>query len=360
MKYIFDFLYRKIRLSDLTVVSRNIIFIYLIFLVGLTVSFIGVPNFKAAIIELLAYIYGFLIMIVFSVYISQRKEKAIQVIYWGFLVSLIPIALTATLYFTDFPLRSFVTKANNRFYFFTVHSNQLAMYIIICLSVFFITANSLKSKILNTLLIVVVPVLIIIVSLIAQSRTGVFISIILTMLIFIKNISKVKKEVFIGLLIIGIIFIAMNTAHFKRALTVFDRISSGMIINDFREANFSKALEAFYIQPVNGIGLGNFRGIWHSRFEIHNSFLSILTETGLIGFIPFLVFILWWMKKVLIDFNAQWKNRIQYFIMILALFIFYFQHHVLRERWCWIFIVYSVLISEFYFTGFKTNANKKV
>lgn len=59
-------------------------------------------------------------------------------------------------------------------------------------------------------------------------------------------------------------------------------------ITNGRIAIYEKAIELWKSNPIYGIGWGNFKysiseSIWYSGFDVHNCYLQILCETGIIG-----------------------------------------------------------------------------
>ena len=174
--------------------------------------------------------------------------------------------------------------------------NQLPIYLIICFSIYLMCRNYLDDlKIWRTIISILLPFLFIIPIFISGSRTGSLLGFGLLLFAYfleILNMRSAKKAIvyiLIFLILMGLSFyLIKNSSHpkalFRRSLLVIKNIKAvSLTKGDVRTENFSDAFKAFKKHPVNGVGLGN---IWknYSKWEIHNSFLSILSET-LLSFI---------------------------------------------------------------------------
>ncbi len=110
--------------------------------------------------------------------------------------------------------------------------------------------------------------------------------------------------------------------------------------------------------PFIGIGLGNWGKVYHERFEAqnplhekdiqspHNIYLQIWNETGVIGLIGFLVFILFQIKTMVASIRAFYRgdgNRLSwvagFFLPMVAIFFFgmfdyaFFDRHMMQLYW---------------------------
>ena len=59
----------------------------------------------------------------------------------------------------------------------------------------------------------------------------------------------------------------------------------------FLEQNWGGAVKAFMDRPVTGTGIGAFYGTY-DRYEIHSTYLKMIGETGILGIIGYLIFII--------------------------------------------------------------------
>ncbi len=342
--YLHKILFQKFDYTKIHNISKIFFILYVIFFISISISVIGVSNMKEATGELLAYFYALIIILLFSFYIKERDRKGLQIIYWAFVSSLIIISLFSLFYLTKFPIKKLVYHNNYKYRFFTRKPNQLAIYIYICFCIYLISKFKTGNKIIDILLPVLLPVLTVIASLFTQSRTGLFVAVLLAIYFYIRNIKHIRKELLIIIIIIGLLFIFKNKHIFIRPLEVFKYIKSGEYIDPIRVEMFTQAIKAFKHNPVTGTGLGNFRTVWHIN-EIHNVFLAILAETGLIGFIPFCILFIWMLITIVFKLARQIFRKIDYIMVFLGSFIYSYQHYVLRERWIWVFLIYLVLYS---------------
>jgi len=118
-------------------------------------------------------------------------------------------------------------------------------------------------------------------------------------------LTKNMKGFLISLIIYFIIFFSINAAiiHFgvlgklKSVLidrTVYKETSEGTLLIS-RRMQYKLGFKMFLENPIIGIGWGGylakFQENYHKNIEIHNTYLRILVETGLVGFCLFIMFI---------------------------------------------------------------------
>lgn len=353
LRYIYLILFKKFNFAKIYNVTKKFLILYSIFLICISVSIIGVKNLNNAIAELLAFIYAFIIILVFSLYLLERGKKGLQIIFSSFTISLIIISLLSFTILIKIGQHNILYHSDHKYIFFTFLPNQLSMFLIVCFCIFFISnRNFLKSNIFNDIIKIILPVLFVIAEFFTQSRTGVFVAILLAIYFYIKNIRYLRKSVLFIIIILGLVFLFKKIDDFRRPLSVFKSIISGEYTDDIRIEMFTKAIEAFKSNPITGTGLGNFRGIWHTH-EVHNTFLAILAETGLLGFISFCVLFIWFFIRIVFKLVRKISRKIDYIIIFIAMFIYNFQHYVLRERWNWVLFIYLLLFS------YMENVNQK-
>lgn len=87
------------------------------------------------------------------------------------------------------------------------------------------------------------------------------------------------------------------------------------------------AIEAFKNNPILGIGWGNFRALtygklkWAEQAHVHNTYLQLLAETGIIGFCIYMCWFIYMFKMVIKEFTYMKKHRKDdsLFLMIFSL-----------------------------------------
>jgi O-antigen ligase len=149
--------------------------------------------------------------------------------------------------------------------------------------------------------------------------------------IFFLRISLAKK--FISILIIFLVFILTINLypHSKERIIystydqVFEKTDSlnNIKINLFSEGHqnhFKTALLIFKQNYVTGVGVRNFRleckkniyndvGRYHCTTHPHNTYMQLLSETGLIGFLFFISFIIFLLVKTYKFLKITFSNK---------------------------------------------------
>ena len=59
----------------------------------------------------------------------------------------------------------------------------------------------------------------------------------------------------------------------------------------FRD-NISKSIAAFSDNPITGTGIGAFGGSHYGRHEVHSTYFKMIGETGIIGTIAYIIFMI--------------------------------------------------------------------
>ena len=214
------------------------------------------------------------------------------------------------------------------------HPNVLAAFIFICifftLYLFFKRNNSFSKK-----LFLIISYLILTTSLfLTFSRIVIIVFLLLNLIYFILLFKKHKKQVLI-IFLLFLIFLFIIT------YLIWPEVSSRFHVSVGDQAI---SLRLFYSQtsfliiqeyPLIGIGFGNF--VWEIREmldllsswihqPVHNIYLLIASETGLIGLFLFLMFL----YQLFRQFNRKLKNKKHYLLLfIFCAFLFFglFDHY---------------------------------
>ena len=340
---------KKILIKNINPVYKKFLLLYLIFFIAISISIIKAQNLLFYSVELLAYIYAFIVIYIFSKYISEKEEFGIKIISFAFLFSLIFIIIFSLFLILGLPVNKLVTVSDgvyNRYAYFSVWSNQLVMFMIVAFSVILLKRFNFKKFILF-LLYLIFPILFLLTIFFTASRAGLFVSIPLILLFYFnllkeKKYKKILVVIFLIVLIITIVFIIFfSPKEVKRALSIFSLVYKGKILDAWRAEQFLKAFNILKKSPIFGIGLGNFYRLY-DIVEIHSTYLSILTETGIIGFITFGVLFILWGVSVL---KNNRKEIVNYLAIFGAIGVYAVSHHILRERWLWIFFIFALSLS---------------
>lgn len=310
------------------------------------------------------YIYFFYIktieIILLAIYFSIIFRKKTQLILKSISVSAVIQSIIAILQFTlqhSLGLKiigeqllskdiSGVAKLNDGFirsYGTFTHPNQLAAFLFVACAttiyLFFETNSKIYSSIYG------ISIFIIVYGLITTFSRNAILSFILTELIFIFLTYKYYKnkvlEKLPKLLIILLITITASVSimylHINSRLTIFDQSTQQRINYDQIGWNI------FLQHPIYGVGIGKMQNyifsymqkpnqIWEVQ-PAHNFYIDVLCETGLIGFIIYMIFF----SKILTDLFANIKKTENKTLNILFLSIF-------------IGILSSMLFDHFFYT----------
>lgn len=108
-----------------------------------------------------------------------------------------------------------------------------------------------------------------------------------------------------------------------------DKGSDRLLIWDIALTQFSNA-------PLLGMGVGSFQGV--SKMGVHNQFIIVLVESGIIGLVLFLI-------PLIVLFKKTWKNKVSLLPAILiATFIVIFFLDAYNKKYFWNAILLSVIL----------------
>lgn len=155
-------------------------------------------------------------------------------------------------------------------------------------------ANNSKWK---TLLIIVVCVIAVFYT---GKRMLLLLSIIAPIIVVFLSQKRASKKMFL-LIIVGLLSIAFysyfinhieefcNIPYMKRLTMSLTKFNSSDDITTGRSELAKAAINAFHEHPFFGIGISNFREYTNSYTDTHNTYLQVLCEQGIIGFIIFCI-----------------------------------------------------------------------
>ncbi|WP_141400324.1 O-antigen ligase family protein [Ureibacillus acetophenoni] len=140
-------------------------------------------------------------------------------------------------------------------------------------------------------------------SLLTFSRGG-LVSLLLVSVLYLVLSSSAKRIKWIGLFlpVIGVIYAVSYFTPININRIIINRIND--FTNDQGSGRFElweQALDYFMSKPLLGIGAFNFSDYYafhhHKTLYVHNTYLEILAESGILGFTLFLLFLIVLMKK---------------------------------------------------------------
>jgi len=349
------YIYKKgINLFNINKSVCIFISLYGLFFISILMSTIWVKNINNAIAEVLAYLYAFGVIIAFTLYLFEKQEHGVFVVFMGFVYVSFVVAIFSLTGFLPIDIKK-IFYDSTKYRFLMVKTSQLAMFLLISFGIYLISINYLMEKIRhNIILNILFPPLVTIAIFFTQSRTATFVSAIFLLYFYIRYMNLWNKKVFLFMfaffLSLLIYFIIKPPDYIKRAISVFYAISKGEYIDNIRVIMFKRAIEIFIEHPFFGVGLGNFKGNYFTH-EAHNTILALLSQTGMIGTIPFIIFVGWYFVTVVFKFTKNIYKRLDYLIIFGGLFVYHMEHYVLRERWNWVFFVYILFFSYLLYKG---------
>lgn len=180
-----------------------------------------------------------------------------------------------------------------------------------------------------------------------------------------KNIKLVLGSIISTILIIGMIYyVQSHIGAITRAFDVMNIIfSRGQVTDPFRLKNWHTALLIFQRFPFAGYGLGNFCRDF--RYEVHNTYLSVLAEMGLVGatalvlLIGYITFMCYQNVLLAAQVSPAWLPYARgLFIGLLTEYVYATQHLMIRSRHLWLVFGLIVAMNSLLRTKCKSMAGK--
>jgi len=153
---------------------------------------------------------------------------------------------------------------------------------------------------------------------------------------FLKSGNKTKQLKYIMIGLLGVFFVVISypiwsrIGALQRMVQLVGFLKSGSVIGltNGRTEIYQTAIELWKENKILGIGWGNFKYLvpddkWYAGFDVHNCYLQILCENGILGFALFLVLIGIVILGI-IKLSALVKNK-SYQYYSVACFCIYYQ-----------------------------------
>lgn len=179
----------------------------------------------------------------------------------------------------------------------------------------------------------------------------------LLFLLMVRN-----RKTFVISLVIGLILMLVVKELPNIAPDVYTRIlikyntrlagtlegSSGLTdAGGFIRENISQAVTAFWDNPITGTGIGAFGGSHYGRHEVHSTYFKMIGETGIIGTVAYIVFMIFFMKKLRYKKHKDKFSEFLYFVLpfILGCLVSWAYTYHMRKREFWI-IFAAIMIAN--------------
>lgn len=182
---------------------------------------------------------------------------------------------------------------------------NIASYLTLLVPLSFTVFFSKTNKVFKYLS--VVSIFLLIPMFIFHASRGAWIAISIS-LIIVSLFARIKyKVIFYSLVIIGLI--SMPKLYKERVKTILDPFSQDSVIE--RKELFVGAINIFKGRPIFGAGLGMFGKLYNNgksaHLHVHNIYLEIAAEMGIVGFLAFLSIIFVFLKKFIINL-LEWAK----------------------------------------------------
>lgn len=313
----------------ITIRLRNrFAYAWLISTIVLILSFLRSQRSNGAFLDVIIFFCGFLLILCYSddVTIYLRCLAVIKVFAIFFAAGILLQRFLPTVYrsiIAIFPSAYRVSLSRGRSGF-TLNTGYSAGYIIAgllsCLSEFSLT--SLRFRVKDS----IVPICLVF-SLLLTGKRGSTLFASLTFLYCyimpVKGSNKIRRycRVFLAVCFIAVCLLAFRDAFssipiIKRIMESISAFALGEDITSGRTRLYLWALELFRENPLFGIGWGKYRTTvvgnvtLVTSLETHNIYLQLLAETGIVGFVSFMImFLIFWNKSRIAYCNCEQREN---------------------------------------------------
>lgn len=324
-----------------------------VWIAAVWLSGVNAPHINDYLFHATAMTYLAILSLFCAVLASQNDEIFFRAIWW-FKLSIIIVAILGSIGIGILLL----TGENDRLFFsygkklivpFT-RPNQLAGFLVLVLPLIWEQFRK-PQKIWSQVGYGFIFAFLVIGLTVTSSRAGIIALIIATGIYVVWYLIRANIKLILAMLLSSAILtsLALYLGNFiprvKRTIgAVVIVIREGQFTDVWRLENWSNALTIFGSNPIFGYGIGN---VWLDfEYEVHNSYLSTLTETGVIGAASLSLLLILVLFLAIKNVWMAERNGHPNLIAIsrglmVGLFSFYVyatQHQVLRHRHLWIVI----------------------
>ena len=245
-------------------------------------------------------------------------------LFAGFIVAFIPACVKK--FTSNDPMALFELKSIG-------HVNHSAIFMLLVFCAALISAAELK-KIYEKYIVITVAGICVFGIMIAGSRATMYLLPVIAFVILFHQIANKQANfkislsliIFFGIIAISYTYISANITQDER---IYSQLTKGVTGSETRYQIFASAFYTWLEHPFFGIGSGEFKIIDITKYfpgnvevhvsHAHNTFLTFLTEKGIIALLAYLVFQLSLFVKFI-------KNFRQNSIVFLALLMLVFQN----------------------------------
>lgn len=291
-------------------------FFVLLYILWSSISYVWTTTPEITALRLLAF--NFSTLFVFPIFWYHLKNyKNLNQAYLYYLVAIFYLGTVTVSNFNNGIMATHYS-GSGRFSAYDIGTNEMAIMLSCAITIALYLYTVSKSKITQLIAVSSVPIMSY-AAFLTGSRTG-FITLFVGLLFVIFPLAKAKgagKLMISAVIVLGVILIAELVPEdlILRIFSTGQSLSTGNL--NEREVVWQIGLDAWEEQPFIGRGVDSFDKMSnhaHMDLEAHNTYLSILVEYGIVGFMLYmsiLVSLFFYILKV---------NGIHKFLMLFLMF----------------------------------------
>ena len=127
----------------------------------------------------------------------------------------------------------------------------------------------------------------------------------------------------------------------KRASRIVEYLKEGRL-DEPRSSRLAEGFRTFTENWLLGAGFGNYYRYYHDM-ELHSTYISLLAETGIVGFSGFIILLVFICNRLL-NIKCTPLKKLIFLNLFIAFLLINIPHYVLRERWIWLY--FQVIIAS--------------
>lgn len=346
-------------------IFSSYIYAFAIFIISIGVSGFVAKNHALFLVAMIPYAFAGVIIFVTLNFFSQNRTKShlryfSYILFFSLFLSALPVYYQII---TDVKPIFFYDRSEWRYTFLAVNPNQFGVYM--NLYYFILTLLGLKyfKRHLNFIFLMMIfyfPV-----TLYSGSKTATLIFalnfLVVSLIVFLRS-GLITKSIVTPLLIVSAIGISPYFMEFmltkgnqaNRAFAIFEAVQGdrpllGTVTPTALSIKEGKRMFKNY--PIFGGGLANkpeysvYTDPRVKNCEIHNTYIKFLAETGLVGFLGFLI-IFCLPAIVMIASNSSLSVKFSMLIFYTLFAAMNWPHMLMRQRWVWFFMIVMFVIGR--------------
>lgn len=323
--------------------NNSLLFIaFMLFIGGLLLSILGANYVMEYFINLIPFFYIIFLYFIVNLISSQATLSDIKNIKVAINISLFLsyLPLYISLVYNGVPDIFFMDTGFAKYRYLCSVSNQYDMYVfcLIAISIFLSLKFFHRISAIDYLIVLlsITPILY------SGSRSGTIMIAMLFFFMFLVSFFQSSLKVKMRYVVVAAIVISQIARlnllelnwNIQRALSFMAVYEErGLSVDEWRLNQFEEAMHHFYDSPIVGLGIGNYVKL--TPHEIHNTYLSLLVETGILGFASYALLLL---LMLFIAINHSNNRTVKLYILFFFLIFLSANYSALivRERWVWI------------------------